>query len=179
MTRTERQDLARLVRQRARSDKASVEQRRAELLADFDEQLARIYTFDEDTTWKAAYEMADAAVKEAQATVEARCRELGIPKEFSPSVQIGWHERGQNVMARRRQELRRAAVSRLNAMEAGAKTAIERASVEAQTQLVADGLTSEAARGFLAALPTIATLMPALSAKTVAAEIEVELEDET
>ena len=56
------------------------------------------------------------------------------------------------------------AKTRLDAMEKAAQTEIERASVEAQTQLIADGLTSDAAKDFLEALPSATALMPELDA---------------
>ncbi|TCA23664.1 hypothetical protein E0H66_36290 [Rhizobium leguminosarum bv. viciae] len=49
------------------------------------------------------------------------------------------------------------------ALEQKAVTEIERASVDAQTQLAIAGLSSEAALAFIANLPTVESLMPELS----------------
>ena len=164
MTHREREDLAKLVRQRARLERAGAAQRKAELLADVERQLAAIYTYDDDETWKAAAEAAKAAVEAAQTKVAERCQELGIPKEFAPSLSVDWYGRGQNAVASRRAEIRKVAKTRLDAMEKAAQTEIERASVDALTRLIADGLASEAAKDFLDALPTANTLMPQIDA---------------
>jgi hypothetical protein len=167
MTARERQDLARLVRQRAKVEKAGAAQRRAEIMADFEQQLASIYTPDDDAAWKAMHEAAEQATTEANAAIAERCAELGIPKQFRPSISTYWYGRGENALKDRRAELRRVAVTRLDALEKAARTEIERASVEAQTALVADGLTTEKARTFLEALPSIGALMPALDVSEI------------
>ena len=63
MTRRERDDLAKLVRQRERLMKTLAAQRSAELMADVEAQLARIYDFDEDEVWAAATEAADSTAE--------------------------------------------------------------------------------------------------------------------
>jgi hypothetical protein len=168
MTRGERTDLARLVRQRAKVEKAGAAQRRAEILADFERQLASIYTPDDDAAFAELHAAAAEAVEDAKAKLRERCDELGIPARFAPSLKLHWYGRGENALKDRRTELRRVAVTRLDAMEKAAKTDIERASVDAQTRLVADGLTTETARSFLAELPSIGELMPTLDASAVA-----------
>jgi hypothetical protein len=70
----------------------------------------------------------------------------------------------------RREELRKVAVSAIAAIEQQAIVKIEQASVEAQTEIALAGLTSEAARTFVAKLPTVETLMPALSYPELAGE---------
>ena len=170
MTRRERDDLARLVRQRAKLEKAGADQRKAELLAEFEEQISAVYSFDDDETWRKAMKAARAEVSAAQDKIAERCRELGIPKEFAPSLDIQWYRRGQNAVASRRSELRLAAKARLDAMEKTAMTEIERASVEAQTQLILGGLTTEAAKSFLESIPSIMSLMPTLDAPALIAE---------
>ena len=63
----------------------------------------------------------------------------------------------------RRAELRRMATTRIAAMEKSARTAIEGHSVEVQTELLAGGLTSDAAKLFLEKMPAVETLMPMLN----------------
>ena len=67
MTKGERDDLAKLIRQRERLMKTGASQRAAELLADFERQLGTIYSYDHDQTWKAAAVAAKQAVAAAQA----------------------------------------------------------------------------------------------------------------
>lgn len=162
MTKGERNDLQRLVRQRAKVEKAAAAQRKAEILADFERQLATIYTPDDDAAFRELHDFADAALKDADRRLGERCKELGIPDRFRPRINLHWYGRGENGLKDRRAELRKVAVTRLDAMEKAAKTEIERASVEAQTQLVAGGLTTDAAKGFLDALPAVGDLMSTL-----------------
>ena len=163
MTRREREDLAKLARQRERLARSMAAHRAAELLADFEQQIATEYSFDDDATWRQAMEAAAAAVAAARATVDARCAELHIPKPFRPVIGgVEWWSRGENAVAARRSELRRVAQTRISAMEKDARRRIEAASLAVQTNLLAGGLTSEAAVGFLDSMPSPEELMPPL-----------------
>jgi hypothetical protein len=173
MTRAERTALARLVRAREKVAKSATSQRRAELAADFEAQLARIYSPNDDATMKEIHEAARAAEQHAAAALAQRCAELGIPKRFAPTITMNWWGRGENFLAARRAELRKVATSRLDAMEKTARTEIERASVEVQTALVSDGLTTAAARDFLGAMPTAEALMPSFTAREIAGILPV------
>jgi hypothetical protein len=164
MTKSEREELCKLIRRREKIEKTATEQRSAELLADFERQLASIYKWDQQETWRAAKEAADQAVAEANALIATRCRELGIPKEFAPCLSMHWHGRGENGWQDRRAELRRVAQTRIAAMERAAWTQIEKRSVELQEQAVVGALQSDAAQSFLAKLPTVESLMPAIPA---------------
>jgi hypothetical protein len=163
MTRREREDLAQLVRRREKVAKTQAQQRSAELLADFEAKLAAEYAYDDDAVWKQAKERADAVVQEAEVQIAARCRELGIPPQFAPDLSLGWYRRGENAVKERRTELRKVATTHIAALERAARSEIERRSVEVQTQLIAGGLTSSAAKSFLESMPTAASLMPPLS----------------
>src|SRR5262249_49706973 len=111
---------------------------------------------------KAANDAARTAIAEANEKVQQRSKELGIPKEFAPSISGGWFGRGENASKERRAELRKMGVSRILAIEAEAKTRIEVTSVELQTQIVSAGLTSKAAMEFMARLPSAQELMQPL-----------------
>jgi len=166
MTKSERADLARLARMREKAAKGQVEQRAAELLADATAKLSAIYRVD-DAAWADVTAAAKAAAVEADREVAKRCEALGIPPEFRPSLSLAWYGRGQNAMAERRQELRATARSRIEAEAKRARAAIEAASLEIQTQILSDGLTSEAARGFLESMPSPAELMPAVDIQSL------------
>jgi hypothetical protein len=165
MSKGERTDLCALVRRREKFEKTAAAQRTAELLADFERQLASIYSYDTDETWRAAHAEAKKVIAEAEVTIAARCRELGIPEEFQPGLSFGWHGRGENASKDRRAELRKVAETRLDVMEKSAKTQIERKSIEMQEHIVRDRITSEAAQVLLARLPAIESLMPPLDAR--------------
>jgi hypothetical protein len=172
MTRDERENLQRLVRQRERVLKSTAKQRTAELIADFENQLGQHYSFDQDEVWAQATKAAEAAVAKAQAQIHARCRALGIPDRFAPGLEISWHYRGENATASRRAELRHMAQTQIEAIEAKAIAQIEMSCLDAQTALAVAGVTSDAARQFIEGLPKIEALMPRLSFTEIADEAE-------
>ncbi len=173
MTRAEREDLQRLIRQREKVQIAAAKQRSADLLADFENQMGAVYQPKDDPVWAQAEAEAQRVVATAQKRIAARCRELGIPEGFAPDLDLNWHHRGyENALKCRREELRTIAKAQIEALERQALVKIQQASVEAQTELALAGLTSEAARGFVARLPTVESLMPALSYEQLAGEAE-------
>src|SRR5262245_65923375 len=105
MTRGEREDLQRLVRQREKVLKSAAKQRSAELLADFENQMGSEFSFDDDAVWQRATQEAEAEVARAKQRIAARCRELGIPDRFAPTLQLHWPHLGYDNSAelRRRQ----------------------------------------------------------------------------
>lgn len=162
ITKAERSDLLRVVRARERIAKNATITRAAQIKADFERQLATIYKPEDDPIWEKLHQEADAIVQQCQAKVEQRCRELGIPHWAAPGIACGWYGRGENASAKRRVELRKVAYTRIDAIEQAAKTEIERASVQIQTNLIADGLRSAAAKTFLEQMPSAEALMPTL-----------------
>jgi hypothetical protein len=161
MTKGEREDLAKLVRNREKVLKTSATLRSAQLLAEFEQQMASHYRWNEDAVWKKAAEAAEAAVAAARKVIAERCAELGIPARFAPTIGgVEWHGRGENAVKQRRAELRDVARTRIAAIEKAAFTAIEMACLDAQTQILAHGLTSAAAIAFFDALPKVEALMP-------------------
>src|ERR1700730_16060844 len=116
--------------------KSAAKKRSAELIADFENQMGQEFAFDQDEVWAAAMKAVEPHVAKAQAQIEARCRELGIPTQFAPGVGLNWHARGYaNSVAKRRAQLRRMAETQIMAIEAKAITQIEVTCLEAQTQL--------------------------------------------
>jgi hypothetical protein len=103
MTKGEREDLQRLIRQREKVLKSHAKQRSAELLADFENQMGQEYAFDQDAVWQKAMEAANREVSKAKKQVAARCRELGIPERFAPSLSLVWLHRGyDNILEKRK-----------------------------------------------------------------------------
>lgn len=167
MTRKDRETLITMVKHRERVAKSAATARSAELLAEFEAQLDRRYSYDEDAVWEAATLAAQQFVGEAQARINERCRELGIPSEFAPGLSVTWYSRGRNALQSERAEMRRVAKRRIEQIETDARLAIEQASLKAQEQLWAGGLTTEAAQAFLASMPTVEGLMPVLALEVV------------
>jgi hypothetical protein len=161
MTRAERSDLLSLVKARARVAKSDAEARKAELLADFEAQLATEYD-RQDERWAEAERRVGLAMAQLNADIRQVFDDEGVHPRFRPKADVHWWPRGENVSKERRAELRKVATSRLDAQARQAKAMIDAASVDAQTRLIADGLTTDAARRFLEDMPTPETLMPGL-----------------
>jgi hypothetical protein len=164
MSKSEREALAKLIRQRAALGKKMVDQRGAELMADYEAQSAAIYKSDAEA-WRDITAIAKAAARKADAVVAKVCRERGIPEEFRPVASFNWYGRGENALASRRAELRKVAQTRIEAMKREAVVRIETVALEGQTLLVKDGLETAEAQAFLASMPTVEALMPKLDAK--------------
>jgi hypothetical protein len=166
-TAVERAELAKVIRLRAKVAKADLEARKADLLADFEQQMATEYEFD-DARWASITAAAEQAVADARRTVKAElaraCEVAGIPQRFAPqiSVGLGWLPRNENAIASRRSELRKVAIARLDAVAKNAKARIDRDAVALEVELVASGLSSIEAREWLERLPTPDQLMPRL-----------------
>lgn len=140
MPKTERDELLRLVKARARVAKAEVDHRKAELMADFEQQMAARYLPSDHPAWKELAAKAEMAVAEVDARMAEVCEELGIPRKWRPGISASWYDRGENASVRRRAELRHVASTRLEAEAKKAKRAIEAKAVEMQTALVAGAL---------------------------------------
>jgi hypothetical protein len=161
MTKGDREELGKLLREQARLGKVMAEQRAAELLADGEAQLAKIYRAD-DAAWREITAAAQAHIRKADAQIAERCRELGIREEFRPHLELRWSGRGENAMASRRAELRRVMEARVEAMQKAAIAQIDSRKVDGLVLLAKDAVESEAARAFIAAMPSAEALMPKL-----------------
>jgi hypothetical protein len=176
MTKSEREDLQRLIGQREKVLKQVAAARSAELLADFERQMASIYSYDQDEVWKAATMKAKAVVEEAQQEIAKRCEELGIPGNYAPSVSFSWHGRGENALGERQAELRRVAKSRIAAIEKAALVQTAQEAVMARTEIVASGLMSDGAKRFLGELAPLERPMPPIAITDVQALLASEPE---
>ena len=163
MTKGERDDLIKLVKQRERVEKTAAEARSKDLVADLEHQLGTIFKYDKDEVWAEAKRGFDEALEEANIKIAKRNKELGIPEEFAPSISLGlgggWHGRGENACAARRAEFRRMGLAKIIEIETNAKAHIAAKSVELQTEIISHGLTSDAAIKFLEKLPSVTDLM--------------------
>jgi hypothetical protein len=96
MTKADRDSLLQLCRMRARVAKADATAVAARRRAEFAAQLAAIYHWDTDDTWREAHRLAKAAVDRAREEIRARSKELGIPRRFAPDLDLQWWGRGEN-----------------------------------------------------------------------------------
>lgn len=159
MTRKEREELAKVVRLRARVAKQAAAQRESELVAQVEDQLAACYR-EYHELWASITKAAQQTVKEADARIAAVCREHGIPEKLRPQLGLSWYDRGESASKARRDELRKVARSRIEASRKAAVMAIGAKEAELLTVVIAGGLASEEARSFLESIPTVEQLMP-------------------
>ena len=167
MTRADRETLIKIARQRERVAKSEAKDRAARLLADFEQQMDRRYSYDESEVWEQAVKIADRTVSEANKQIAEECRRLGIPDQFAPKLEMGWRSAGRNMVKNERMEMRRVAQREIDALEKAAQTAIARQSVQTQERIMVGGLTTEDARMFLESMPTADALMPSLTLERV------------
>ncbi len=163
MTRGERADILKVVRAQERLAKTEVKEQATALKAEFETQLDTTYSFNSDEVWSQADKIVEEAVAIAETMVKERSAELGIPKQFAPSIGRYWSSGGRQLVEKDHAKMRRVAHTRIDAMVAEAHIKIERWSVETQTKLVASGLTSEAAQAFLEAMPRPDSMMVVLT----------------
>ena len=163
MSKGERTDIFRVVRAQERLAKTEVKEQATALKAEFEQQLDTTYSFNSDEVWSQVDKIVEEAVGLAETMVKKRSAELGIPKQFAPSIGRYWSAGGRQLIDKEHAKMRRVAHTRIDAMAAEAHTKIERWSVETQTKLVASGLTSEAAQTFLEAMPKPGSMMVLLT----------------
>jgi hypothetical protein len=174
LSRHETHDLSMIIKDRTKVLTRHAEAQAAACMADFEKQLATVYTFDQDEVWQKAHSKAADVVREAQEQIAARCKELGIPRTFAPDVGLSWQGRGENALTGRRVELRRVAKSAIDAMKAAAITKIEKQALDLRTQVVAMGILSPDAKLFLESLAPIEDAMHALDFHEIEKRLEAE-----
>jgi hypothetical protein len=174
LSKGEQTHLFQLFRQRTKVMRTEADARGAALLADLESQLAKIYHYDEDATWEAVTKDTAAFVEQGQAKIAERCAELGIPKEFAPSISFSWSGRGENAVKERRNEIRRVGQAKVEEQVRSAYNATERAQLNAMQQVIEAGHLSDAAKAFLDNLTPIDEEMKALDFHELEAEVEAE-----
>ena len=160
LTRTESADLQKVARLRARVARNQIGAREADLVAQMEAELSAKYP-PNDPRWADITAEAGKLIADVDARIAERCRESGIPEEFRPGINLMWSCRGENATSSRRAELRALGKAQIAAAGKNAKNEIDRSELAALTAIVADGLGSEAAHRFLAAIPTPDELMQA------------------
>src|SRR5262249_6938272 len=105
MTRRDREDLAKLIRREEKLAKEGIEQRGAELLADFTRQLHTVYDpFDE--RWRVITERVQKQIDQGNAELAALKKEIGLPDKGGGGYSWFWSSRGETGSSERRSELR-------------------------------------------------------------------------
>jgi hypothetical protein len=168
MTSRERSDLVKLIRQRERVAKADVKRRAARLKADAELEMLTVFKA-EDAAWGDLVALAREGVRAINQQLAERAGEIGLPKQMGyPKLDLTWNTSDSEYVNReRRSDIRRMIDARIAEAAATATVEIEQRSLQAQTEVLAGGLTSEAARAVLASLPSVEALMPALDLATL------------
>jgi hypothetical protein len=163
VNKSERDDLIRLVRLRAKQARSDAETRAKILIAETEDLMAGQFEA-EDALWASAVAIAEKAAALANERIAEQCALLGIPPHHAPGLELMWRSRSREFTSPgRRAEVRKLAQARLAALTSAAKSAIDNQALEAETALVAGSLESADARAVLDAMPTAEQLMPALS----------------
>jgi hypothetical protein len=152
MTKSERDQLSKLLEARARAANRVVEQRAAELEADVEAKLAATFEMY-DPKWKDLTAAADRVVRDADAEIAARCRALGIPEAFRPGLSLWLSGRGEKRGGDATGRASR--YSRIDALAKAARHAIESQALDRVTKLALGTLASTEAKAFLASMPTV------------------------
>lgn len=171
MTKSERDDLVRLVKQRERVAKTAAQQRSLAMVAEFEQSMNAVHRWATNDVMKATSDVIKEAAMKAAAEIEKQAEQLGIPMEFRPRITVNVMRETERVLQYRRDEMRRLAKAEIAALEQVARVQIEQASVQAQTEIVANGLDSAAAIAFLEKLPPIDTMMPVLDVTRIQAKL--------
>lgn len=163
MSKSDRDQLIRVVRLRAKQAEREADMRQKVLAAEVKDQLAA--QFDaHNAMWAEAVTIAEEAAAKANAHIRAVCADLGIPGKDAPQLGLSWQSRSPSYSDKtRRAELQKLAEARLAALTKTAKTAIQSAALNTEEQLILGGLQSSEARELFASMPTVEELMPALS----------------
>jgi hypothetical protein len=162
MTKTEREELRKVVRSRAKVARGDAEARASELLADFERQIAAQYP-ENHPAWADLTVHAEQEVAKIDVQIAGICQRMGIPPEFRPRISVAWYGRGENAVKERREELRRVAKAEAAVLVKSARAEIDRAESVLLTELAIGGLESDQARAFFERLPSPEQLMPALT----------------
>jgi hypothetical protein len=159
MTRSEREDLSKVVRRNAKVTKASIEALTADRKADVERQLSAIYKADAKQ-WRDITAEAERLIGIANAQIARISDERGIRPEFRPGLSLGWRGRGENAVESRRVELRKSAYARIEAHRKAAYLYVESWEADKLNALVSGALSSAEAKAFLNSLPSPETLLP-------------------
>lgn len=168
MTRAERDELATVVRMRAKVTRAEIDTRQATVVAEAEAQLATVFKA-QDARWAVDLAAAQRTVDEVNERITVELTAAGVPPEFHPRIGLDWRGRGENSTLQRRHELRRVVATRADADARVAKDTINRWEMEARTDLASRALVGSEARAWLEALPSVAQLMPPLDVDALAA----------
>jgi hypothetical protein len=170
MTKAERSELRSLIRQRFKVLRADVDQRHAELLAELEVRLTDKFATD-DAAWTSVAFVIGEAAREANRKANDAVRALVGPDGWPSDrdkvlIQEAALSRIRATAAEYRKEtdkpeMRKASRARIDATVKAAHLQLDRQEVDLLERLAVGALESDEARGFLAEIPTVSSLVPA------------------
>ncbi len=169
MSKGERDELRRLVRQRTKVLREEVKARTAELAADVEQKLmARFYDRDQkrlqaEREIQAIVDEANDKVAEALGKVDSQL--TGVGRSMIPPGRIFWDQTD-------RFALRAAAMKDIEARAQAAILSLSRQEVDLLESLARGALESDEAMAFLAGLPSVGELVPAARMDELEAALE-------
>jgi len=159
MSKTERNELCKIIRQQVRVLRAEIAQRRAEMLVEIEHEIAERYR-DEDLAWAEAQRIGNAIAAEADRKVNETFRRLIGDTFVEERIVSAWLPRQPKE---HRTALKREAERRVDAAVKAALVRLARQEADLLRGLSVDLIESEEARRFLASLPVAAELVAAPS----------------
>jgi len=159
MSKAERAELRSLIRQRFKVLRAEVEARRSELAAEMLQRIDARFAA-EDKAWTDAMFLIAEAAREANRKANDILRGLDIDAHDSSREYTVVTARHIVKPQAERNILIRNGTSRIDAQVKSAYLQLDQQEADLLTRLVAGGLESDAARAFLAEIPTVSALVP-------------------
>lgn len=157
MTKGERSELKTLLRRRYKQLRSDVLTRRAELVAEVEQAVVerhRARDMKRGELEQLANDVTDEATRKIRdAFAEAGYDLSGMPRMRAMFPTISWSDDG-------RSEMRRSLIAQIDAQIAAAQEQLERQEVDLLQTLTLDGIESDAAKAFLASIPTVGELVP-------------------
>lgn len=176
MNKSELEAIGRALRANVKAAKAAIVALGPKLKAEFEVQLSVSYPSSGDPVWKDALHTVYETYEIQQARVDARCEELRIPRRFRPHLQPpGWSDGWRCStfdFKDMRAEMRRLAGAQIDDMLKSRMAQLELDSANIQFEIASHGCVTDAAKEFLAKLPSVDSLIPPLKVSEVEALIE-------
>lgn len=159
MNKTERAELRSIVKQQIKVLHAEVDQRRSELVASVEDEIAEEFA-EEDRQWANVQHEVHEAVMEANRRINDALYNHGF--ETRGDTERMWvRAPGMNKPEQKRNEMRQRAQRKIDAQVKAAKLQLDRQEADLLRTLAVGALESDEAQEFLSAIPTVSELVPA------------------
>lgn len=171
MNKTERDELRRLIRARFKVLRSDVEQRKAELITELDQEIAARFA-DVDKRWKDAMFVIEKIRLEANGQINQVYRDLIGKDEYGTAMDhnlVTIRHIGQPH--NNRGHMRNVGIQRIEARCKAALLELERREVELLSDLATSALESTEARTFMGRIPTVTDLVPAARLREIEAQL--------